>query len=618
MYLYSVIPLVSLPRSYPHSVTYFSGELLRAGCLVRVPLQNTTVCAIVIQRHSADEQKQAIRKSEYSLKKIHTVLSKQPVVSKNTLLLAVYLSHYYYESTGLTLRYILPASFSKPTRGFEKAIESYSSQRAPQPQPDTYHQSQIVMSQDYSTPQEHAIVLYPTLSHIPKNTSFPIQHFSHRTNEYTQWIPPIPPASFAGTKRLAFLPTTPTTPFVLHNENNALYVSHRKRPHIDVRVVARLRASVEKKPIIVQETVPSLEMYHFFKQNKFTITDTSHKMAPLTVVDARHASPMSYINEHIQKNICALKQDEQALIFTHRRGIASVLLCRQCGFIFKCSDCDTPYILHSTFLLCHRCSQQRTIPTYCVVCNSTHFKDLGAGTARIEKLIREAAPHLSVQRIDTDNTRTQKQRDAIFSQFANKEYNVLVGTTSLIHHHTLLPDVHLTATLNIDDMMSIPSYQASEQTFLTIWRMREKARGKSFLQTHLPHIPLVKHAQENSSLPFLEYQLAFRKKINAPPFSQETHLVYEHKEYATARSNATRLANILQQAVARLPHKEDVTIIGPAPGYHQKRKGYFRWYIIIQCKKIKTPPFIRAQERNKLLALVPKKWDIIIDPQNAS
>src|SRR5262249_17799489 len=66
----------------------------------------------------------------------------------------------------------------------------------------------------------------------------------------------------------------------------------------------------------------------------------------------------------------------RATLTTNRRGTASVVLCRDCGHVQTCPDCERPLVYHQagTTLRCHHCGRATPIATRCPNCGSPRIR----------------------------------------------------------------------------------------------------------------------------------------------------------------------------------------------------------------------------------------------------
>ena len=82
----------------------------------------------------------------------------------------------------------------------------------------------------------------------------------------------------------------------------------------------------------------------------------------------------------------AVGAGEQVILFLNRRGGATFVQCRQCGFVMRCRRCDIALTYHAA-------SRQpglppvqlsAAVPDICPRCGSRRIKFLGVGTENVE------------------------------------------------------------------------------------------------------------------------------------------------------------------------------------------------------------------------------------------
>ncbi|MBK8822239.1 MAG: primosomal protein N' [Anaerolineales bacterium] len=96
-----------------------------------------------------------------------------------------------------------------------------------------------------------------------------------------------------------------------------------------------------------------------------------------------------------------ISRGEQAILFLNRRGTASYVFCRDCGYVVKCPNCETPLTLHverltlnvqPSTLLCHHCNYTRQMPKTCPSCNGKNIRAFGLGSEKVEEEVQTAFP----------------------------------------------------------------------------------------------------------------------------------------------------------------------------------------------------------------------------------
>ena len=161
-----------------------------------------------------------------------------------------------------------------------------------------------------------------------------------------------------------------------------------------------------------------------------------------------------------------LKRGEQAILFLNRRGTATYVFCRDCGYVVKCPRCDTPLTYHVSSgeqLICHRCGYQRQMPKRCPECNGANIRAYGLGSEKVEAEVQALFPKARTLRWDWETTRQKDAHEIILSHFAAGRADVLIGTQMLAKGLDL-PRVTLVGIVLADVGLFLPDPFAAEQS----------------------------------------------------------------------------------------------------------------------------------------------------------
>ena len=135
----------------------------------------------------------------------------------------------------------------------------------------------------------------------------------------------------------------------------------------NARDMAVARASIEKIPIILVTSIPSLETFNHIKNKKYNITRIKKrfKQQPLPKTKIINLNLEKLKNEFIPSDTIKivnqyLEKNEQVLFFLNRRGYAPFLICKKCGFKYLCPNCSIYLTYHKSIkkLICHHCGYQ--------------------------------------------------------------------------------------------------------------------------------------------------------------------------------------------------------------------------------------------------------------------
>ncbi len=340
------------------------------------------------------------------------------------------------------------------------------------------------------------------------------------------------------------------------------------------------------------------------------------ELPPVEIVDMRaelrqgNTSIFSQaLHEGLQRTL-ALRQ--QAILFLNRRGTSTFVMCRDCGYVVKCRRCELPYTYHASTqnLVCHHCSGQAPVPSRCPECGSARIRYFGAGTERVEEMVRERYPEARVVRWDLDTTGGRLSHEQILDRFIRGEADIMVGT-QMIAKGLDLPKVTLVGVISADTVINLPDFRAGERTFQLLTQVAGRAGrsvlgGRVVIQTYTPWHPAVQAAGRHDYEAFYEGEMRFRREHWYPPLSRLARLVFLHPSEARAREEAANLARLLRQRIAQwgLP---EVDLIGPAPAFYARVRGRYQWQLLVRG------PDPAALLRDLRL---PLGWRVDVDPES--
>jgi primosomal protein N' (replication factor Y) len=319
------------------------------------------------------------------------------------------------------------------------------------------------------------------------------------------------------------------------------------------------------------------------------------ELPPVEVVDMRlelQAGNRSIFSRSLNTALSeTLEHGQQAILFLNRRGSATYVFCRDCGYTLKCPRCEVPLTLHtdthegSSRLTCHYCGYQRQLPRNCPQCKGERIRQYGTGTERVESEVHQLFPDVRTLRWDYETTRTKGAHEAILSHFASHHADVLVGT-QMIAKGLDLPLVTLVGVVLADVGLSLPDVRASERTFQVLTQVAGRAGrsplgGQVILQTFMPEHYVIKAAAGHDYTAFYQQELVYRRQLGYPPFAHLVRLEYRHRQADAAQAAAQALSGQIA-AWQSAPGISPVQVIGPAPCFFDRLNGMYRWQIVLR------------------------------------
>ena len=382
-----------------------------------------------------------------------------------------------------------------------------------------------------------------------------------------------------GPRSALFAPVKDLGLIVLDEEHEWTYKQSDAQPHYHARDAAERLAALTGAVVVLGSATPDVVTAWRASQGligklsmpaRIERSGAPTSLAEVDVVDMRtelREGNRSIFSRLLQERLQdTLTAGRQAVLFLNRRGAASVVACRSCGFVVRCRRCSTPLTYHRPLhgtgggqLLCHHCGRGRAEPRRCLRCRSIHIRYLGLGTQRVVDEVGRVAPDARVLRWDSDTASATGAHERLLRSFTEGEADVLVGT-QMIAKGLDVPSVDLVGVVLADIGIHMPDFRASERTFQLLTQVAGRAgrgprAGHAVVQTYLPDHYAIQAAAGQDYAAFHATEIEHRRTQGNPPFARLVRLLYDgHSDRRTAQNEARQLAGRLRWTVREWGH----------------------------------------------------------------
>jgi primosomal protein N' (replication factor Y) len=420
-----------------------------------------------------------------------------------------------------------------------------------------------------------------------------------------------------GSRSALFSPLPDLGIIILDEEHEPAYKQNQPKPTYHARDAAIYLGQLLHIPVVLGSATPSVESFFHAERGDYHLIELHHRIGadlpPVEVIDLRnelHAGNTSIFSRRLQSELeQVLCNGQQAILYLNRRGAASCILCRECGFVAMCDHCDMPLTYHSTerILLCHYCNGQNRILHLCPQCSSPSIRYFGLGTEKVEDTIARHFPSARLLRWDRDTARHRRTHEQLLDRFSNREADILVGT-QMIAKGLDLPGVTLVGVISADIALTLPDFAASERAFTLLTQVAGRAgrgeeAGKVIIQTFNPQHFCIEAASKHDYHEFYATEIEARQRYGYPPFRQFVKFTYSHENRRRAQNEALLLRETLDAWIDRLGLPQ-TDIVGPAPAVMERIRGKYRWQMIA-----------RGPDLHPLLKVIDTPgWEVDIDP----
>lgn len=276
----------------------------------------------------------------------------------------------------------------------------------------------------------------------------------------------------------------------------------------------------------------------------------------------------------------------QSLLFLNRRGFATWLVCRDCGFILRCPNCSVTltYHQHKKRHICHYCDHSIPAPSLCPECSGGEIGLFGVGTERLEEEVAALFPEARVARMDRDSTSGRGGHSRILKKLESGAIDILIGTQMIAKGHDF-PGVTLVGVVSADTTLNLPDFRGSERGFQLVSQVSGRAGrgdtpGKVFVQTLNPEHFALRAAVAHDYEDFYRQEIAEREDAGYPPYSYLAAVQFSSNSAKAVEKGSGSAADLLRKLRARNGMRME--ILGPAVPPLGMIRGRYRWQILLK------------------------------------
>lgn len=395
-----------------------------------------------------------------------------------------------------------------------------------------------------------------------------------------------------GTRSAIFVPFNNIGVIIIDEEHTSSY-KQDNNPRYSAINVAEWRSKYHNCPLVLGSATPSLESFakagnHVYKLLSLTERAGGSVLPIVNIIDMKEeVKKGNFILSDMLKNKISevLSKGEQAIILLNRRGYSSTISCKECGYVYKCPNCDITYTYHksSNNLKCHYCGYSMVLPNKCSICGSDNLKDYGLGTEKLEETLNSLYK-ARIVRMDVDTTSKKGQHQKIIDDFGEHKYDILIGT-QMIAKGLDFPLVTLVGVVSIDSSLTSPDYRASENTFQLLSQVsgragRSENKGEVIVQTFNPDHYAITLAKNHDYIDFYKEEMKVRKMLKYSPYYYMVLVSITSKDYELGFKEANKIGSYIRNNIS-----SDSIVLGPTMANMFKVNNIYHYQIIIKYRK---------------------------------
>ena len=392
----------------------------------------------------------------------------------------------------------------------------------------------------------------------------------------------------------------------------------------NARDMAISRASLEKIPINLVTSIPSVETYNNIQTKKFRhvniLSRFNNYPLPKTKIinlNINKKRDQFISDETITQVNKFLKRKEQILFFINRRGYAPYLICKKCGLKQVCSNCSMYLTFHKdkNKAICHHCSFERDIIIKCKNGDSCDFIMYGLGVEKIFEEVKKNFPNNKINIFSSDYMKKKDQAESLFKKINDNKVDILVGT-QMISKGFNFPKLNCVVVVDADFSGRGYDLRTTEKNIQLYHQLSGRAGRFSsesliIYQTLTPENSTLNELIKNKSEELLKTELIIRKKNHLPPFVRLIAIIISANQHDMSIEGAKEIKKQLKKI-------HNIEILGPVDSPLLKIKKKFRSRLLL---RFTSGVLVQKKITNLLnsLKISPKiKLTVDVDPVNFS
>ncbi|WP_031534366.1 MULTISPECIES: primosomal protein N' [unclassified Bacillus (in: firmicutes)] len=397
-----------------------------------------------------------------------------------------------------------------------------------------------------------------------------------------------------GARSAIFAPFTNLGIIIIDEEHEMTY-KQEENPRYHAKDVAIERGKKHGCSIILGSATPSLESFARAQKGVYTLLSLPNRMnnqslPNVEIIDMREelrtGNRSMFSEVLLDKLKDRLEKKEQTVLFLNKRGHSSFVMCRDCGYVVKCPNCDISLTYHrfQNQMKCHYCGYETYTPTTCPECSSEHIRYFGTGTQKVEEELAKILPEARVIRMDVDTTSRKGAHEKLLQKFQDGEADILLGT-QMIAKGLDFPRITLVGVLSADTMLHLPDFRSSEKTFQLLTQVsgragRHELKGEVIFQTYTPEHYSIELASEQDYDRFYETEMMIRRQHAYPPYYFLTMITISHEELMKVVGVSEKITQIVRNRLS-----PQTVILGPVASPIARIKNKYRYQCLIKYKQ---------------------------------
>ena len=452
MKIVTVIPLSK--GIFKEELTYFTAKEISNGSVVKIPVRNKSILGIVISSTDASETKSNIKNMSFNLRKI-TEIKENSILRNQFLSTGIEVSEYFASSKSRTLLSLIPVSFrenydkiSKLNKSDIEETEKINNIKTEKILFQTNKEDRIsyykTLIRSSFAEKKSLFFILPTEQDVEiwsKELSRGIENFSFKAHggmsekkqieAFNNIVETDHVILVVASPQFLSIPRKDIKNIILENESKTSY-KMMVRPFLDFRIFAELYAQKIQAKFILADTLLRFETLG--RREEFTeISSLSFRLNfegeieikdPNKKTEEENNKKYKLLSEeNIEEIKKTISKKQNVFVFSLRKGLATITICKDCSSPVLCENCSSPVVLYLSqdgkkrMFICNKCKTQMDPQIKCPNCDSWNLTPLGIGTEGVEEEIKKNFPKTKIFKIDKESAKTNAGAIKIIKSF---------------------------------------------------------------------------------------------------------------------------------------------------------------------------------------------------------
>ncbi len=574
MFVTTVIPLkrgITLD-----ALSYFGSENYAPGTIVSIPIRNTQTLGLVTDSKEVSTAKAALRAATFSLKKIPPQ-EHVAILSRAYIQTAEDLSNHYATPIGVILYNLLPPEIRNGDIKLPHTHHITHTTAVP-PQvlvggKDERHRSYRSLVRETFAHSGSVLIVAPSSMDAERLKEALEQGINDRvimlTSACTKTELRKSYEALEDFSKTKLIIATPSHAMIERHDITVVIIEHARspyykeliRPYIDYRDALKIHAHHTGRKLIFGDLLIRTEEEDLRRKEVYQTYGESPKRielpGKLEIVEMKRREdssvPFSLFSETV---IDAIKETRKkkghVFLFAARRGLAPLVSCIDCGYIFRSKESGAPYSLLRThkngveerWFVCGTSGERIRAEDTCPTCGSWRLKERGIGIQQVYDELHKLFPAIPTVLFDHVTARTYKRAMFLHDTFYKTKGSILLGTQMALPYITR--PVDLSVVVNMDALLATPTWRLEEENLALLLKLREETKGTVYIQTRTPETNILVHAKQGAIEHFYTEELELRKTFNYPPYATFIHLTWQG-DPEVVKKIETYLANLFKE-----------------------------------------------------------------------